>query len=283
MNEVLLLYSGGLDSRLATIIMKERGYSVKAVFFRLPFSKDKPVNDSFLDQENIPLSIFDCTRGENLNKYLRVLKYPKYPRGAGFNPCLDCKVFMVKELENYAAKKGIKTIATGEVPGQRPMSQTSSKMKTLAEHTEMDIIRPLAEQGIHGRSRKKQMALADKYGIDYPSPAGGCLLCEKELKTRFKILINRDLINEKTLALVNIGRHFYFPENVSWFVVGRDKKENDILELFQNVIHSASGRPAVFYHSEKHNDIALREAKELQLAYQNKEKDTIRYYTEWKI
>lgn len=283
MEKILLLYSGGLDSRLAVKILKEQGYHLIAVFFKLPFSKEKPVYDPFLEKEEVSMITFDCTRGRLLQKYLEVLKHPAYPRGAGYNPCLDCKLFMFKELEAYARKYGIEAIATGEVPGQRPMSQTSKKMKTLNEETDIRLIRPLAKKGIHGRSRKKQMAMAKKYGIDYPSPAGGCLLCDKQLGGRFETLITYDLITESTLPLVNIGRHFYYPDESTWFVVGRDKEENDVLETFENVIKSGKGKPAVFYYSENHTRYAREEAQNLQRAYQDKDTDAIKYYTNWKL
>ncbi|MGM0530776.1 MAG: hypothetical protein ACQER7_05445 [Bacteroidota bacterium] len=283
MEHILLLYSGGLDSRLAVKLMKEQGYHLTAVFFRLPFSKEKPIPDPFLEKEEVPMIIFDCTRDRLLRKYLEVLKHPAYPRGAGYNPCLDCKLFMLKELEEYAGRHNIEAIATGEVPGQRPMSQTSKKMKILDEQTGIKLIRPLAEKGINGRSRKKQMALAKEYGIDYPSPAGGCLLCDKQLGRRFETLISRDLITESTLPLVNLGRHFYFPETASWFVVGRDKDENNVIETFDQVIYSGKGKPAVYYHTESDNTEARKEAEKLQRAYQEKDTKTINYYKNWNL
>jgi len=278
-----MLYSGGLDSRLAVKILKEQGYQLDAIFFKLPFSKEKPVNDDFLKEEGISLLTFDCTRGQLLKKYLEVLKSPRYPRGVGYNPCLDCKLFMLTELERYARENGFEAIATGEVPGQRPVSQTSKKIKTLDENTEIKLIRPLAEKGIYGRSRKKQMAMAEAYNINYPSPAGGCLLCEKELGKRFETLITRNLITEFTLPLVNIGRHFYYPEDKAWFVVGRDKKENDVLETFNHVIQSGKGKPAVFYHSRNRMEYARQEALILQRAYQEKDTKAISHYTNWKL
>ncbi|MFW6100321.1 MAG: hypothetical protein ACOC90_02960 [Bacteroidota bacterium] len=283
MKNILVLYSGGLDSRLAVKILKEQGYRLTAVFFKLPFSKEKPVYDAFLKEESVPLVTFDCTRGRLLRKYLEVLKHPRYKRGAGYNPCLDCKLFMLKELEGYARENDFEAIATGEVPGQRPMSQTSKKMKTLEENTEIKLIRPLAEKDIHGRSRKKQMAMAEAWNISYPSPAGGCLLCEKELAKRFEILITRNLITESTLSLVNLGRHFCYSEENAWFVVGRDKKENEVIETFERVIESGKGKPAVFYYSDSDIDYARKEAQRLQRAYQEKDTEAISHYTNWKL
>jgi len=167
------------------------------------------------------------------------LEEGKHGRGAGFNPCRDCKIFMFKWAKKYADKNKIKVIATGEVLGQRPMSQTAKAMKLIDDEIGFELTRPLIELGISGRRRDKQMALAKKYKMKYPSPAGGCLLCEKELKKRFELLLGKNLINEKTLKLVSIGRHFW--KDNSWFVVGRDEKENKVIEKF-NTLPSRSER-----------------------------------------
>jgi PP-loop superfamily ATP-utilizing enzyme len=283
MKDILILYSGGLDSRLSIKLLNKQGYRPTAVFFRLPFSKEKPVYDEFLKEEEVSMITFDCTRGRLLRKYLEVLKNPRFPRGAGFNPCLDCKLFMFGELEDYALSNGIEAVASGEVPGQRPLSQTSGKMDIIEEETKVEIIRPLAEKGINGRSRKKQMAMAEAYNISYPSPAGGCLLCEKELAKRFETLITKDLITENTLPLINVGRHFYYEEEKVWFVVGRDKEENDVMETFKHVIPSGKGKPAVFYHPGSHIEYARQEALKLQRAYQQKDAEAINHYTNWKL
>ncbi len=261
-NKCIVLFSGGLDSRLAVKIMQERGFEVEALHFNLPFGCgccDFGCNFNFTQKSDVKFSILDCTHGKLLKEYLGVLKEGKHGRGAGFNPCIDCKIFMFKKAKEYANKKGIDIIATGEVLGQRPMSQTPRAMKIIDKEIGFELTRPLIELGICGRNRKKQIELAEKYGIKYPTPAGGCLLCEKQLKKRFEILIKNDLINEITLPLVNIGRHF-FKDNC-WFVVGRDKSENKIIEKFENCIKSGKGRPAVYY-SKKEGEIFAKELQE---------------------
>ncbi len=283
--KILLLYSGGLDSRLAAKILRDEGYQIKAIFFTLPFGSEKAINDNYLDSLGISLEIFDCRKGELLEKYLNILKKPKYGRGTAYNPCIDCKLFMTHEITEYAKKNGYSAIATGEVPGQRPMSQTHRKMKIIKEQTEMDIIRPLEKVGIEGRTRKKQIELAKKFKINYQSPGGGCILCEKELKERFAILIENTMINEKTLELSKIGRHFFYPEEHTWFVVGRNKEENDIIEKYPNAIVSGKGKPAVFYALLKGNpDEKLKErAFEIQKIYKSKDREKIEQLTPWKI
>jgi len=284
MNRILLLYSGGLDSRLAVKILKERGYNMKAVFFRLPFASQQPWGSSFLDEEGLSLEVYDCTQGQLLKDYLGILRHPRFGRGKGYNPCLDCKLFMMEKLGAYARAEGYSAIATGEVPGQRPMSQTSKKMKVLEEEAPLPLIRPLAEIGIHGRTRKEQIKLANQYELDYPGPGGGCLLCEKDLAARFRMLIEEERVTEKTLSLVTLGRHYYKPESGTWYVVGRDKTENDLMEVFPQVITSGTGKPAVYYQSaEEDAEKVQDEAKKLQRAYQMKDQQALQYYSQWKI
>ncbi len=230
----LVLFSGGLDSRLALKIMQKKKYNVLAVFFKLPFecfcfsdAKD------FIEESGAKLKIFDCTKGKLLREYLQVIKEAKHGRGAGVNPCIDCKIFMLKKAKEFADKQNINFIITGEVTGQRPMSQYKKQMKIIEKESNLEgrIIRPLIDfYDFKGRSRKNQIALAKKFGIKYPSSAGGCLLCEKILKKRLGFLIKREL-NEKEIKLVNIGRHFII--DGSWIIIGRDKKENKILENFK--------------------------------------------------
>jgi len=257
-----VLFSNGLDSRLAVKIMKEKNFEVLAFYFNLPFGK-KILGDvkKFCLQEKVKLKIFDCCKGKLLKEYLEVLKNSKYGRGAGFNCCIDCKIFMFHKAREFAEDKNIKLIATGGILGQRPMSQTSKSLKIIDKETGINIFRPLVGLGISGRTRKKQIELAKKYKINYPTPAGGCLLCEKQLKKRFEVLIKNDLIDGKNLKLANIGRHFF--RNNCWFVVGRNEKENKIIRGFkENFVEDKKGKPAVYF-----NNKGKKFAEELQKTY----------------
>lgn len=281
--KILFLYSGGLDSRVALKMLKEKGHPVEAIFFKLPFASPDPGTDPFLENEGVPLTIMDCTKGELFTDYLEVLKKPNYGRGVGYNPCTDCKIFMMQHAVKYASEKHFDALASGEVPGQRPMSQTTDKMERIREHTQMELIRPLEEAGINGRKRKEQMELAKSYSIHYPSPGGGCLLCERELKTRLKTLIEHAVVNETTLPLMSIGRHFYIEKNRQWFVVGRNKQENDIIEQYNSMIQSGKGKPAVYYENKDGQRVAYKTALSLQKAYQDKDQQAIDYFSYWKI
>jgi len=227
----IVMFSGGLDSRLVLKIMQKKAYDVTALYFKLPFSKnvEKEVK-KFCKKQKAKLKVLDYTKGKLLKNYLKMLKKPKYGRGSGFNPCIDCRLFMFQMAKKYANKNKIKIIASGEVLGQRPMSQHKKALEITTKESRLGerLIRPLSKERITGRSRKKQIQMAKKFKISYPGPAGGCLLCEKGLKTRFKFLIRDNMINEKNLPLVSIGRHFI--NSKRWVVLGRNKKENEIIE-----------------------------------------------------
>ena len=232
----LVMFSGGLDSRLALKIMQEKGFETTALFFRLPFGTgccNENCAFNFSQMHGINLKIIDCTKGKLLQEYLKIIKQAKHGTGTGVNPCIDCRIFMFKKAKQVADEQKIKFIATGEVIGQRPMSQQKKQIKIIEEQAKLKnrIIRPLGDfYHIQGRRRDKQIALAKKFKIDYPAPAGGCLLCEKQLKNRLKHLLNRG-INEKEMNLIGIGRHFLI--NKFWVVIGRNEKENKIIEAIK--------------------------------------------------
>lgn len=253
--KAIVLLSGGLDSRLVVKILQDQDFEVTTLFFNLPFGTgccDKNCSFSFSQLAGVKMKIIDCSKGKLLQEYLDILKKPKHPRGAGINPCIDCRIFMFKLAKKFAEKKGIKVIATGEVLGQRPMSQMTRSLKIIEEESGLKgkLLRPLSARllketefekeglidreklyGVHGRSRKKQMELAKKFGFDYPSSGGGCALCEKNLSQRFKVLLDRGL-NEFEIGLVCVGRHFMIGE--SWIVLGRNERENKIIEFIGN-------------------------------------------------
>ena len=208
----IVLFSGGLDSRLVIKIMQKRGFEVIALFFKFPFGTgccDEGCSFNFSQMQGVRLEVFDCTRGKLLQEYLDIVKKAKHGTGVGVNPCIDCRIFMLKKAKKFADEQGIEIIATGEVLGQRPMSQHKKGLEIIEKESELGsrLVRPLLEYGIQGRRRDKQIALAKKFKIKYPFPAGGCLLCEKELKKRLKFLLDRGL-NEEEIKLIGVGRHF---------------------------------------------------------------------------
>ncbi len=283
MKKALVLYSGGLDSRLVVRMLQDQDFEITALYFALPFGCgccNLSCNFNFTQREKVKMEILDVNKGELLKEYLELLKHPQFGTGSGINPCKDCKIFMFKKAKEYADKHGIEVIATGEVLGQRPMSQIPSAMRTIDEALGFEILRPLRAKrlketsfekrglvdrtkllDISGRGRKIQIELAEKYDIKYPMPGGGCFLCEKEPALRLKHLLENELITEKTLPLTMIGRHFFIDK--TWFVVARNAEESKIILKFPNYIKDDKRKPAIYMSSETGKEKAL----ELQDAY----------------
>ena len=273
MEKALVLYSGGLDSRLVVHLLQKQGFKVEALYFDLPFGCgccNLSCNFNFTQKEEVKMTIFDVKKKPLLTEYLKLIKNPKHGTGKGINPCKDCKIFMFKKAKEYVDKNKIEIIATGEVLGQRPMSQTARAMKIIDKEIGFKITRPLMELGISGRGRKKQIELAKKFKIKYPSPAGGCFLCEMSSAKRLKKLLEKNLITEETLPLTMVGRHFYI-EDV-WFVVARNAEECDIIDKFKNILEGGKGMPTVYLSKVK----GKTNARKLQEAYSTGENEELR-------
>ena len=251
--KVVALLSGGLDSQLAIKMMQEQGFDVSAVAIKTPFCD------------------FDCGRGcgfeireraddldVNLktvylgDEYIEMLKHPKHGIGAGFNPCIDCRSMMFDAAKKHMEEIGAEFIISGEVLGQRPMSQHAPALRTIENESGLvgKIVRPLSaallpetdpeKDGlikrenlgmIRGRTRRGQLDMAKKYGIENPPNAGGgCLLTEPHFGIKAKDLFSHTknpTIND--IDLLKIGRHFRLDEETK-FVVGRNKDENEMIK-----------------------------------------------------
>ena len=246
--KALALFSGGLDSILAAKLILNQGIDVVAVNFASPFHSCSKFECGVIEaakQLGVPLKILNMG-----DEYLKMVRKPKHGYGKNLNPCIDCRIFILKEAKKYAKKIGASFIFTGEVLNERPMSQHSKAMKIIEEESGLKgkILRPLSARllpetvmekkglidrekllDIHGRSRKPQIKLAEEFNIkDYPSPAGGCLLTCKEHANKL-----RDLFKHKRrcsmadVSLLKVGRHFRFSK--SKIIVGRNEAENKIL------------------------------------------------------
>jgi len=253
MAKAILLLSGGLDSTLAGKLLVEMGVEVEAINFVTPFCRCTPRSMGCsaarraAEQLGIDVHVFSC--GE---EYLEVLKHPRFGRGSGMNPCLDCRIHMFSRARGYMAASGANFVATGEVLGERPMSQRRQAMEIIERESGLTglILRPLTAKlmpptlpereglvnrdallAISGRSRKPQMALADELGItDYLCPAGGCLLTDPEFAIRFRDLLEHEPdCRMEDARLLRFGRHFRLPSGVK-VVVGRNETENDYIE-----------------------------------------------------
>lgn len=246
--KALGLLSGGLDSILATKIILNHGIEVEAINFKSPFclcGKGGCGAYKTSKELKIPLKTFYFG-----NKYLKMLKNPKHGYGKNMNPCIDCRIFMFKHAKKYADKIGASFIFTGEVLGQRPMSQHKNAMFLIERESGLKnkILRPLSAKlleetlmeknglidrskllGLSGRSRKSQINLANDLQMhEYPCPSGGCLLTYKEFAAKVKDLFNyKKRVIESDIALLKIGRHFRIGSNK--IIVGRNNQENQKL------------------------------------------------------
>lgn len=245
--KAVALFSGGLDSILAVKLIQEQGIEVKGVNFKTPFFG---LDEAFMIAKdlNIDLKIIDIT-----GELLEVLKNPKHGFGKNMNPCIDCHTLMFKQAGEYMTKIGASFVFSGEVLGERPMSQNRNSLSIIERESGLEgrILRPLSalllpetipeKEGlvdrnklwdISGRSRKRQMELAAKMNLkDYPSPAGGCKLTEPEFSKRLRDLFGQEKFSLEEIELLKLGRHFRLSRDIK-LVVGRNKEENEQLKGF---------------------------------------------------
>jgi tRNA-specific 2-thiouridylase len=246
--KALALLSGGLDSTLATELILKQGIDVVALNFASPFCLCKKGGCGATEaakQLGVPLKVVNV--GE---EYLKMVRKPKHGYGRNMNPCIDCRIFIVKKAKKVAKEIGASFIFTGEVLDERPMSQHFKAMKIIEEEAGLKgkILRPLSAKllpetviekkglvnrkkllDIHGRSRKPQIKLAEEFNIkDYPCPAGGCLLTYKEYANKLRDLFkHKKRCSMADVALLKVGRHFRVGKNK--IIVGRNEVENKIL------------------------------------------------------
>ncbi len=246
------LLSGGLDSLLATRLIMDQGIEVVALHFITPFFGYQKKGQEALYQERwerlygIHARVIDVG-----DEYLRVLRNPRYGYGKNFNPCIDCKIFLFSRAKAMMEEEKMDFLISGEVLGQRPMSQRRDTMRIVERDsgTEGILLRPLCAQllkptrpeleglvgrekllAITGRGRKPQMELAERMGVrHYPAPAGGCLLTDPELANRFRKCFHQSpSITVEEILLLQVGRHFRLSEELH-LVVGRREEENQRL------------------------------------------------------
>ena len=287
--KALALVSGGLDSMLAVKMMQEQGIEVEGVNFYTGFcveghthairrkDRARPKRNNALwsaEQLGIKLHIIDI-----IEEYKDIVINPKHGYGANLNPCLDCKIFMVHKANEWIEKNGFDFIITGEVIGQRPMSQRKNTMPVIAKESGANelLLRPLCAKnlppckpelegwvdreklyGFEGRTRKPQMALAAEFGFDdYAQPAGGCcFLTDKQYSVKLGDLWAARGSREYDLddiMLLKVGRHLRPRPNFK-IIVGREEGENRFLEgyrkRFVHMIPRSHSGPLVLLDGE---------------------------------
>ena len=240
------LLSGGLDSILSTKIILKQGIKVLGIAFETPFFNAQKARKA-ADLIGIPLITLNIT-----NEHLSMLKAPRYGYGRNMNPCIDCHALMLKKAGQKMDEVAADFLFTGEVLGQRPMSQTKQSLHIVSRLSGYEgyILRPLSAKllaetiperegkiarelllDIEGRGRKRQIAMAGEYGItDYSSPAGGCLLTDPSFSKRLKDLFDHNAdFKIRDMELLKSGRHLRLDEETK-IIVGRNQKDNDAIE-----------------------------------------------------
>jgi tRNA U34 2-thiouridine synthase MnmA/TrmU len=255
--KAISLFSGGLDSILATRVVMEQGIEVIAVKFVSPFFHYDILGDidgyvrQVHEKYGITVLVEDISEG-----YLRMLRNPAYGYGKNFNPCIDCKIFMVNRAKEMLAERGASFLISGEVLGQRPMSQRRDTLNVISRDSDSRslLLRPLCAKllsptlaetegwvdrekllDFSGRGRSQQIALAGAYGItEFPAPAGGCTLADPILSRRIRnfyddtfVVKYADMTVTDVLLLL-VGRQFMLPGG-GWLMLGRDVRDNEKL------------------------------------------------------
>jgi len=251
--KALGMLSGGLDSTLAVKVMLDQGIDVTVIHFTTPFctcTRKGCKNEASKVAEKLGVPMKIISSGKD---YIEMIKNPKHGYGSNMNPCIDCRIFMLRKAKKYMEEHGAKFIFTGEVLGQRPMSQHGKALKIVEQESGLEnlILRPLSAKllkttipeekkwidrdkllSIQGRRRIPQMELAEQLGIkDYPCPAGGCRLTDPQYAERLRESFDHGEDKISDINLLKYGRHFRL-ESGAKVVVGRNEEENKVLPRF---------------------------------------------------
>lgn len=257
----IALFSGGLDSALAILLMLRQNIEVTALTFMTHFGCDLGDRSScgsnpYPAAEKFGFNVKLMHLGQ---KFVDIVVNPKYGRGKNMNVCIDCRILMLREARELMEMVNADFIITGEVLGQRPMSQTKDKLNLVLKQANLKgkLLRPLSAkllpptepelsglvdreqlEGISGRGRKRQLELATEFGLeDYSSPASGCLLTDAAYSVRLRdLLAHTERVTFDDLNLLKAGRHFRLDKETK-VIVGRNEQDNQLLLSFKRPHH----------------------------------------------
>ena len=246
MTRAIGLLSGGLDSLLAVRVLLDQHIEILAISFVTPFFNSRKGAQAATTLD-VPFRSIDIT-----DEHLRMMRHPKHGFGRNMNPCVDCHTLMLKIAGGVMEAEGYDFLFTGEVLGERPKSQNRRALDIVAKESGYPdlVLRPLSAKHLeptrperdgvidrerlldfHGRSRKPQLALAEKYGItEFPTPAGGCLLTDPRYSRKLRELWEKSPdASVDDIRLLAVGRHLRLSDTTK-LVIGRKKEENDRLD-----------------------------------------------------
>ena len=259
MHRALLLFSGGLDSLLAGRMIQDQNIEVVPIKFITPFFGPDENAKIYAREAGLKEPIFvDITK-----QFFNILQNPKYGFGKAANPCIDCHKLMIEECVGLMGDFDASFVVTGEVLGERPMSQNKNSLKTVIEKYENIVLRPLSAkllnvtalerakvvnrdllEGISGRSRKRQKELARILNIKkFPAPAGGCVLTEKQFGNKIKKLIDLDMLTSDLCKLIKRSRTLFVEKYDNILITGRCESENQMIQDFADKLKIAYFMP----------------------------------------
>ncbi len=304
--KAIVLFSGGLDSILAAKLMLDQGIVLHALTFMTPFSGFAKSGNTmparvFARRLGIPLTVQYLGR-----EFVELVQHPAHGYGKNMNPCIDCRIMFMQKAKAFMEQMNADFIITGEVLGERPMTQNKQAMKRIEEQAGLEgrVVRPLSakllpptipEQNglmsreelmeIVGRSRKPQIALAKKWGIEgYPAPAGGCLLTDPIYSRRLRDILNHGEDTLKDVAMLAFGRHFRLPDGVK-AIVGRNERENKKLLASQSPeslcfdVHDIPGPITFIRNCKNEEDIAYAAALCLRYSDSDEDEGVVDYWS----
>jgi len=248
--KAVAMLSGGLDSRLAVRMIQEQGIEVEALNFVTPFCTCTAKGSCKLEAKKaseeygVPLKVIFL-----MDEFIEIIKHARHGYGRGINPCLDCRILTFRKAGEYMREIGASFLVTGEVLGERPMSQRPDAIRKIEKESGLEgyIVRPLSANlleesfpekegwvdrskfaAIRGRSRKPQIELAEAYGMkDYPCAAGGCLLTDPDFAGRMRALLDYNPHPSRNeIMLLKVGRHTFLDGGRGRIMVGRNENEN---------------------------------------------------------
>lgn len=252
--KAIALFSGGLDSTLAAKLIIDQGIEVIACNINTGFGSTK---DRLAHMKNMCQQIGAEFRSVDIrDEYIReVLFTPKYGYGKNFNPCIDCHAKMFEVVKRLMEEWGASFLISGEVLGQRPMSQNSDSLQKVLNLSNCEglLLRPMCAkslaptipeiegwvdreklENISGRNRERQMELADQFGLkDYEAPGGGCLLTDENFSNKIRDFIAHDTFSVEDIPTIKYGRQLRLPDKAK-LIIGRNAEDNEILKGVNN-------------------------------------------------